>query len=540
MHPEEGAFARLVREISTYTATHTNEYAPGHGVSSWLAFALTELIDSPLTDQLHKLSTNAKVLGSQPTDVAARLQRIKPVLGRVAAVLDQQNLADVLEPLNQLMLASADGGETKVFPLPNDERTAKHSANPMMEMLAAWALSRMDRLLERDTWPSVLACETVLTLAGGGKYTGAELNELLRSGDMGPVGCLAAAHLLDQVDPKQARTFAKRGLDLLKLNEFRKDYRLLFEGKTIGSQVLANVLGVIGGASNEQMKGLAAHLGTEDDAFLMQLGNCLRNAKDQPPGIAAWPAFEQHWDPVVRRYLELGLNHFLPQVHFLTDPKALYNRGLTLVDSKNPMRDFVEAAQCFRKAAEQGHGGSQLWLGMLLAGGDGVPQDFAEAMVCYRKALENKEPHAACRIADLYRDGKGVAKNPDEAAKWYRLEAEGGCSGAQYFLGRMLEARLSWPEALKWYRRAADSGHYQAQARLGELLSDGFTVPPDYVEACQWLILATEGRTNRLDEVLLRRVKAKLTPEQQEEAQRRADAVMKRLRDGKPPAQPES
>src|SRR5262249_29656065 len=37
MHTKAGAYARLLREISTTTATHTNEYVPNHGFSSWLA-----------------------------------------------------------------------------------------------------------------------------------------------------------------------------------------------------------------------------------------------------------------------------------------------------------------------------------------------------------------------------------------------------------------------------------------------------------------------------------------------------------------------
>ena len=85
------------------------------------------------------------------------------------------------------------------------------------------------------------------------------------------------------------------------------------------------------------------------------------------------------------------------------------------------------------------------------------------------------------------------------------------------------------PEALKRYRLAAEGGHTAAQAHLGDLLSDGFSTTPDYVEACQWLMLAVEGAKSKVMESDLRRVKAKLTVEQLEEARKRADAITQRL-----------
>ena len=151
---------------------------------------------------------------------------------------------------------------------------------------------------------------------------------------------------------------------------------------------------------------LSASLNPEDAEFLRRLAQLVREAKDQPTGNAAWPAIEQHWDKALRRYVEGGLNQFLPQVLFLTESGALYKRGLALLSPNSALQDFDEAAQCLRKAAEQGHAGAQMNLGVLYERGKGVRQDFAEAMHWYRKAAEQREPHATCRVADLYRDGK--------------------------------------------------------------------------------------------------------------------------------------
>ena len=42
-------------------------------------------------------------------------------------------------------------------------------------------------------------------------------------------------------------------------------------------------------------------------------------------------------------------------------------------------KDYSEAAKWYRKAADQGHAGAQLYLGILLAQGQGVEQDVVEA-----------------------------------------------------------------------------------------------------------------------------------------------------------------
>jgi TPR repeat protein len=237
-------------------------------------------------------------------------------------------------------------------------------------------------------------------------------------------------------------------------------------------------------------------------------------------------------DKAMLATLERVLNRFLPQVQFLADSKALFERGLMLISDKSVLRDFDEAAQCFRKAAEQGHAGAQMNLGLLCEQGKGVPKDFAEAMRWYLKAAAQKELHASCHVADLYRYGKGVNVDPDEAAKWYKKEVEEQCTAAQFNLASICEEQRKMPEALTWYRRAAegaDSGpRTAAQAHLGELLSEGFFTTADYVEAWQWLTLAASGG-DELSGIRLRRLKAKMTDEQLGEAGKRTEAFEKRL-----------
>jgi TPR repeat protein len=531
---QESAFAHRIQEIAAATADHPNQYVPGHGVSSWFSFAVTELIESPLVEPLLSALFGEGTSTNPPPEVLAMLNRLKPFLAQSRALLREKNLQSVFEPLDRLFHPPSGPDEKKeeVFFVPLEDSPDNAQANPMVVTACAAVLKYSDAFLTRDSWPWTLARQTAFAWAGHGEFAQAELDQLLRSEDVGPVACLVAAHLLGQRNPPLARLFAERGLSRLTVAQFQKDYRALLLGDSIVSRIADNLLRLFESLRVDEMASLTASVSPEERAFLQQGASLIRAAKDQAPGAAAWPAWEKHWDRVVRPHVESALNRFLPQVQFLTDPQALYERGLALVSSKNIVQDFEEAAQCFRKAADQGHAEAQLSLGILYEQGRGLPEDPVEAMRWYQKAAAQHVPHAGCRVGDLYRDGKGVVKDLDEAAQWYRKEAEGTCAGAQFNLGLIFEKQRHLPGAMTWYRRAAAGGVVQAQARLADLLTDGFSVNPDYLEACQWLLLAVENAENdRLLEVELRRVKAKLTSEQLEEAMKRAGAIRQRLED---------
>jgi TPR repeat protein len=53
--------------------------------------------------------------------------------------------------------------------------------------------------------------------------------------------------------------------------------------------------------------------------------------------------------------------------------------------------DETKAAECFRKAADQGLPGAQMALGMMYENGQGVEKDEVEARRWYKLAEENSE-----------------------------------------------------------------------------------------------------------------------------------------------------
>ena len=67
-------------------------------------------------------------------------------------------------------------------------------------------------------------------------------------------------------------------------------------------------------------------------------------------------------------------------------------------------------------------------------------------------------------------------------------------------------SRTGPTEAVKWYRKAAEQGYVMAQYNLGVMYALGQGVPPDYVEAYAWSLLAEENMPG--DEAVAARVRA--------------------------------
>ena len=121
------------------------------------------------------------------------------------------------------------------------------------------------------------------------------------------------------------------------------------------------------------------------------------------------------------------------------DADAQFSLGAMLVGGRGVEKDEGEAAEWFRKAAEQGHAKAQGRLGVMLAGGQGVEKDEREAAEWYRKAADQGNPEAQCLLGTMLAEGKGVEKDGREAAEWYRKAAEQGQAEAQNLSNKAVE-----------------------------------------------------------------------------------------------------
>ena len=151
----------------------------------------------------------------------------------------------------------------------------------------------------------------------------------------------------------------------------------------------------------------------------------------------------------------------------------------------------ADATEWYRRAAEQGHGRAQFYLGVMCLEGRGI-----------RGVSDSDDEEDATRShAEWEHD-------TEEASRWFRLAAEHGVTSAKWYMGDMEEAPAmnNFDNALMWRREAALEGDPAAQYTLGVKYEEGrwgcagkkFTVEdPDYFSEVDWYRMAAENAALR-------------------------------------------
>ena len=122
--------------------------------------------------------------------------------------------------------------------------------------------------------------------------------------------------------------------------------------------------------------------------------------------------------------------------------------------------NYEDAHESALALAEQGDASSQFLMGVLYAGGKGVPQDLTKAASWYRRAADQGYGPAQANLGTMHLDGAGVERDLDEARRLLQLAADQGLAQAQFSLGSVYHRGLGVapdPEAAaRWLRLAAD------------------------------------------------------------------------------------
>lgn len=151
--------------------------------------------------------------------------------------------------------------------------------------------------------------------------------------------------------------------------------------------------------------------------------------------------------------------------------------------------------------------------------------DYDMALKEFRKSAEREQDAGSqLFLGMMYAKGQGVKQNYPEAVRWFSLAAEQGHAGAQFQLGLSYVKGEGVPQdynfAAKWYRLAADQGNNLAQVGLGMLYRDGLGVARDYVQAYMWFTVCCKDSKQAVQE--LKSLSRNMTPKQIAEAQRLA------------------
>jgi TPR repeat protein len=145
-----------------------------------------------------------------------------------------------------------------------------------------------------------------------------------------------------------------------------------------------------------------------------------------------------------------------------------------------------------RSLAASGDVVTQFKLAQALNFGHGFTVDKGEAAEWYRRAADQGHIEAMTVLAAMLYQGDGIAADQAQARNWSEKAAELGGRSAQLGLAEMLEhgkgGAADIEGALYWYAKAAEAGEKKAQARLGQLLLE--FPEPDYFRAAFWLAVA--------------------------------------------------
>jgi hypothetical protein len=114
------------------------------------------------------------------------------------------------------------------------------------------------------------------------------------------------------------------------------------------------------------------------------------------------------------------------------DAEMQFNLGFKFASGGGAAPDYAQAAEWYRKAADQNHSLAQFNLGMMYAQGQGVTQDAAQSRAWYGKAAQQGDAGAqfnlgdSCHRASLRQMPEDASESRIEAYKWYRLAAAQG------------------------------------------------------------------------------------------------------------------
>lgn len=147
--------------------------------------------------------------------------------------------------------------------------------------------------------------------------------------------------------------------------------------------------------------------------------------------------------------------------------------GDCLIYGAGVAKNSSEAVKWYARAAEGGDAGGQRALGVCYDNGFGVNEDSMRAVALYRSAAQGGDLLAKALLSQCLFLGLGVARDYDEAWRLARESADGGCAFGQYMAGVCCEtghgAIRSRLNARHWYEKAIAQGLDCARDRLSRM-----------------------------------------------------------------------
>ena len=176
---------------------------------------------------------------------------------------------------------------------------------------ATWMIAESDRLFARETWLWRTARATAFVFAGKHEAGYAQLRDLLNSDQSGPICYLAISAFERDVGMDGSKTFARRGLDRLKLARFRNDCRALLDQRSLVGRELFALAGALRGLNSDEVETLCSSLSPDDAKCLRDAVTELRASRDAPLSKILPKVLDHCWETSLRAHVAAALRSSL-------------------------------------------------------------------------------------------------------------------------------------------------------------------------------------------------------------------------------------
>ncbi len=176
------------------------------------------------------------------------------------------------------------------------------------------------------------------------------------------------------------------------------------------------------------------------------------------------------------------------------DRQAQCSLGYFYENTLPGLRDYGQAADWYRKSADQGYAPAQVSLSAMLRFGRGVRQDLAASTALLQKAAAQGYGMAELALALRCYYGVGTSQNFTEAFAWFYAAAQQDDTYAERFLGYLYGTGLGTARddtaSFAWYYAAARHDDPVSERYLGFLYEQGTGTPRDSHAAFAWTYAA--------------------------------------------------
>ncbi len=131
-------------------------------------------------------------------------------------------------------------------------------------------------------------------------------------------------------------------------------------------------------------------------------------------------------------------------------------------------------------------------------------KDYKTALKAFKTLAKQGDGYSQMMVGAMYFGGNGVAKDNYEGLDWYKKAAKSGYTEAQFRLGSVLLSGVGGipmdsAEGEKWLLTAAEKGHEEAQNFLALSYSTGMGLKKNNAQAYfWWTILSEHGKNKEL------------------------------------------